>query len=396
MDIVQVIQTLDPATGGPPWVALDLSLALARQGHRVRLVSFTDSAVLPTVEQMVEAGRAESGLILDHRPRPGLMRWVQGTAVREAIAGHGPVDLVHLHGLWGPPILGAARAARQAGVPYILSPHGMLDTWALRQKRLKKALLMAVCVRRMLNRAAGVHALNPDEKRLMVPLQLKSPIHVVSNGIDPGRLRPLPEVGRFGAAHPQLAGRRFFLFLARLHYKKGLDILAEGFAAYRRAGGGMDLVVAGPDDGAAADFQQRIDAAGLNDHVHVVGPIYGDDKRAALRDAACFVLPSRQEGFSIAITEALACGMPVIITRDCHFPEVAEVEAGLTIDLDASQLSAAMRRIEDAPAVAAEMGRRGRDLVEQRFTWDAVAERMAEVYRTLTNPVAPGPPHRAE
>jgi glycosyltransferase involved in cell wall biosynthesis len=141
------------------------------------------------------------------------------------------------------------------------------------------------------------------------------------------------------------------------------------------------LVVAGPDDGERAVFEQRIAAHGLTARTHITGPIYGRAKYEAMTDAACFCLPSRQEGFSVAITEALALSCPVVITRECHFPEVGEVGAGFVTGLDAREVAQGLLSLLGDPAAAREMGRRGLALVRERFTWERIAEQTIDAYR---------------
>jgi glycosyltransferase involved in cell wall biosynthesis len=170
------------------------------------------------------------------------------------------------------------------------------------------------------------------------------------------------------------------LFLARLHPKKGLDILADAFAQLATHHGKAHLVVAGPDGGAQEDFTRRIAQLNLTARVHVVGPLYGRDKFAAMVDAGCFCLPSRQEGFSVAITEALACGLPVVASESCHFPQIVASGAGRVTPLDAAAVAQALRDVLADPSRRAEMGRRGRELVERHFTWPRIAPRMIGAY----------------
>src|SRR5205814_797387 len=132
--------------------------------------------------------------------------------------------------------------------------------------------------------------------------------------------------------------------------------------------------------GARADFERRVAAVGLGGRVHLVGPLSGRDKWAALAGAACFCLPSRQEGFSMAILEALACRVPVVVSEACHFPEVAESGAGEVVPLDAAAVAAALGRVLADPEAAGRMGAAGRLLVEGRFTWRRAAERSLETY----------------
>ncbi|MBC7835498.1 MAG: glycosyltransferase, partial [Phycisphaerales bacterium] len=290
-------------------------------------------------------------------------------------------DVVHLHGVWDRVLVAAAAAARRAGKPYVVMPHGMLDPWCLRQGRLKKRLAIAIVYHRMLARASFLHLLNADEQTGIAPLRLRTPTEVIPNGLFIEEFQSPPPPGTFHAKFSRLAGRPYILFLSRLHYKKGLDYLVEAFAQVATKFPEVQLVVAGPDDGYRATLEGLIAQHALNDRAHVVGPLYGRDKLAALFDAAVFCLPSRQEGFSIAITEALAASCPVVISTECHFPEVAEVGAGRITSLDAPSVAAGLSEILSEPALAMAMGSAGRALVESRFTWGTVAHRVLTAYR---------------
>ena len=270
-------------------------------------------------------------------------------------------------------------AAAAAGVPFVLLPNGMLDPWSLRQKAWKKRLALALGHRRLMDRAAFLHVGNADEERGVRLAGLTAPAVVIPNGAHPAEFDPPPPPGRFYADHPELAGRPYVLFLGRLHFKKGLDYLADAFAALAAHHPGVQLVVAGPDDGAAAPLRAAVAAAGLAGRVHLVGPIFSNARYAALADAAVFCLPSRQEGFSVAILEAMACGTPVVVSEACHFPEVAAAGAGEVVPLNAAAVAAALGRVLSNPDRAA-MGRAGRELVMSRYTWPRVAEQLVAAY----------------
>ena len=291
------------------------------------------------------------------------------------------MNIVHLHGVWDPILKVAAGIAQKARVPYVVAPHGMLDPWSMRQRRTKKQLALLLGYRRMLDRAAFLHVLNRDEKELLEPRDLHDRRQVIPNGIFLEELAPMPAKDAFHRERRELVGNPYVLFLSRLHYKKGLDFLADALAICASSNSDLQLVVAGPDDGARSDFQQRIDRAGLTNRTHIVGPLYGPQKLAALRGACCFCLPSRQEGFSMAIAEALACEIPVVISKDCHFPEVAEVKAGFVVNLDPQEIARAILQIVNNPHLANEMGRAGRQLIETRFTWPRVAQQSIEAYQ---------------
>jgi glycosyltransferase involved in cell wall biosynthesis len=295
----------------------------------------------------------------------------------------GQFDLIHLHGVWDPLIKIVAGLAAEQKKPYVLTPHGMLDPWAISQKKWKKLLALALGYRTMLSQAAFLHYLNADEKNLAEQLHLTSPARVLPNGIFLEELDPLPPKGQFRAAHPEFAGAKLILFLSRLHYKKGLDFLADAFAIVAREFPDAHLIVAGPDDGAKAAFESQIARLGIAPRVHLVGPLYAAQKLAAMRDCDCFCLPSRQEGFSLAITEAMACNAPVVISTECHFPEVKEANAGIIAPLNAAEIAAGLSTIlRDKPA-AEKMGQNGRDLIVTRFTWPKVAAQMIECYEEI-------------
>jgi glycosyltransferase involved in cell wall biosynthesis len=256
----------------------------------------------------------------------------------------------------------------------------MLDPWSLAQKRLKKKLALAFGYRAVLDNASALHLLNDDEQTLIRPLRLRAPQVVIPNGVFLEEFEPLPRAGSFTARLPRLGGHRFILFLSRLHYKKGLDYLADAFARLCQTDRETHLVVAGPDGGAGGDFERRVSLSGLTDRVHLVGPLYGEAKLAALVDAACFCLPSRQEGFSLAVLEALACRLPVVLSRDCHFPEVAAAGAGEVVGLEARAVADALGRVLRDDRARRRMGAAGRDLVESRFTWPRVAQSCMAAY----------------
>jgi glycosyltransferase involved in cell wall biosynthesis len=376
LNILHVIDTLDAAAGGPPVVAARLAVAQAALGHGVTIVAGhvggTDRLGGLAGVRVVAAGPvSQLGAVFGRR---------SVDALRPVVGEHG---VVHLHGVWDPLLYAVAGAARAVGKPYVVTPHGMLDPWSLAQKPWKKRLALALGWRAMLDRAAALHLLNADEKALIADLGIKASAVVIPNGVDPAEFDPPPDPALFRRRLPVLADRPYVLFLSRLHYKKGLDYLADAFRIVASHNSCVHLVVAGPDDGARSDFEQRVAAAGLTDRVHLPGPVYGPEKLSAVAGAACFCLPSRQEGFSVAILEALACGTPAVVSTACHFPEVAEVGAGKVVPLDAAAIADALGRVLADGGVRERMGKAGRELVAERFTWPTIAARMIQTYAGL-------------
>jgi len=389
MRIVHVIRSLDPAEGGPPKIACCLAAAQASQGHDVHIFCYDRPHAADSTQAMLSTIPHRQLVHFHSVPRGSRVEQLLARNARHAIAqllDHVKPDALHLHNVWDPILRVAASEAARRRVPYLIILNGMLDPWSLAQKPLKKKLALAMGYRTMLNRAAALHTGNTDEKQLIAPLNLAAPAVIIPNGIFLDEIDPLPPKGSFYAQYPQLQARPFILFLSRLHYKKGLDHLADAFAIVAASDPDVQLVVAGPDDGARQNFQSQIAQAGLTSRVHLVGPLYGPAKFAALADATCFCLPSRQEGFSIAIVEALACSLPVVITAACHFPEVADVGAGCVTPLDARQIAQSLLKVLRDPALRSQMGAAGRALVEQHLTWQKISEQCIAVYRQSATP----------
>ncbi len=365
--VIQAIPSLDPADGGPPVVVASLAAAQAGAGAEVTLAHCSPDDSTERVTKLLSTTPGANDLPI-----------MQGS-LADSLDELRP-DVVHLHGFWQPWLFAAARTAHKRGVPYVITPHGMLHPWSLRQKRLKKRVALWLGYGAMLRRSALVHALNEPEREILSGMHRDLTVKVIPNGVFLESFDPLPERGSFRGLHPELAEAPVALFISRLHYKKGLDILAEAFAHVAGQMPEARLLVIGPDDGYEADFRRFVDQHGIGDRVTIPGPVYGETKLAALRDADCFCLPSRQEGFSIAITEALACGVPCVVSAECNFPEVAEADAGFVTSLDPKEVADGMLALlSDRPASQAR-GEAGQRLVAERFTWPRVAETCMAAY----------------
>ena len=384
MRILHVIGSLDPADGGPPVIVSRLAAAQAVLGHDVTLMTYDT----PEGRRYWEASRpvlpgGDQVRVVHVPPGGGLERVFGGAARRAARELMGGCDVVHLHSVWESILRVTAEEARAEGVPYTILLNGMLDTYQMQRKALKKRLAMALGYRRMLNGASALHMGNEVERRNCAPLGLDPPPLIVPNGITFAEIDPLPEPGSFRARHPELGDHPYILFLSRLHYKKGLDYLADAFVLFSREEPDTHLVVAGPDGGMQAEFEQTIASAGITDRVHVVGPLYGRDKNAAFHDAACFCLPTRQEGFTVVVNETLACGVPMVISEGAHRPDVGDADAGIIVELTARNVADALLRMMGDEALRTRMGRNGRAHAERDLTWEAVARTMLEAYASF-------------
>ena len=294
-------------------------------------------------------------------------------------------DLAHFSStLWGHVAVVGSRSCLRAAVPYVVSPHGILMPWQYAYRGWKKRLHMKLWGQRMLERADAVHAVCSAEAQRLEEFGLGGKITCIPPGVDLAEFADLPSRAEAEERWPMLRGRRVILFLSRLHLVKGLDQLIPAFAEVRRACDDVALVLAGPDDGYLGALDDLIDAHALRHDVLVTGMVRGRDRLLALAAADVFVLPSYAEGLPCVLMEAMACALPLVITPRCNFPEVAQVDAGLIVEPRMPELATALRHLLTLGAEdRAAMGRRGRALVESRYTWDVTARKLMAVYQCV-------------
>lgn len=291
-------------------------------------------------------------------------------------------DLVHVHGLWLHHSLVNLVESRRQRIPYLISPHGMLDQWALDQGKWKKRLVWKLFERRHLESAACIHALCDEEAQQIRSLGIKTPIVTIPNGVT------LPEeTSAAPPPWPSKDNQRILLFLGRLHPKKGIENLVQ---AWQQLKGHLNwtLVIAGWGESADTKrIQSIIAAANLGNRVVLTGPLFGAAKTSALRNADCFILPSFSEGLPMSILEAWSYHLPVLMTNACHLQIGFASGAAIRIDTAPQRLACQLAEVFNRPINDREaMGRRGRQLVESEFTWKSVAARFSEVYRGIVLP----------
>ena len=297
-------------------------------------------------------------------------------------------DLIHSHGLWMWSDRVAAKAARGLGKPHVVSPHGMLEPWAMRNSARKKQLMWRLFQGRALRDARCLHALCDAERVSMRALGLTNPIAVIPNGVNLEEFDDLPAATEFEAAFPAAKNRRVLLFMARLHPKKGLVPLLQAWQKLARQFPDWILAIAGPDEGGhRAELEAIVEREKLENSVIFTGMLNGGAKKAALARADAFVLPSLSEGFSIAILEAMACALPVLLTPECHFPDAVAARAAIEAQPDAASLEAGLRALmEQSADERAAMGARGRDLVARKYSWPSVAAQWKQLYQWCAHP----------
>jgi glycosyltransferase involved in cell wall biosynthesis len=293
-------------------------------------------------------------------------------AMRAALdASIGGYDAVHLHSVFLWPTYAAARAAIRHGVPYIVSPRGMLVPELIaRKSRVTKTLWIRAVERRTFANAASVHFTAQvewdDARRIAIPLP--NPF-VVPNGID---LPPAESTRRLDDT---------LLFLGRINWKKGLEFLLDAI----RDVPGVKVVIAGNDDeNLTPKLRAQAERNGIAGRIDFRGPVSGAAKETLLRTSTALVLPSLSENFGNVVLEAMAVEMPVIVTPEVGLAaDVESAGAGIVTRNTADVLAAAIRRLLGDSGARATMGKRGRALVQSRFTWDRVAAEMEQHYARI-------------
>lgn len=296
---------------------------------------------------------------------------------------HATSDILHLHGVWDALIWSCLAPPRGRRARVILAPHGMLSAWSMSQKRLKKQIIWRAALRRAMRNVDCLHALNDAEVRELQCVLPQTPMRILPNGIN------AEEFAHAGdAPQERLTGphKRYVLALARLHPMKGLDRLVDAFAAAVRMDASMSdvgLVIAGPDCGILHLLRSRAQALGIAARVSFPGPVFGQEKISLLAGALCVCQPSRHEGFSVTLLEALASGTPTIATPEANFPESAIEGCGKVVDAHASQLARAIIELANDGALRARMGSIGKRFVQKRYCWKAIAAESLCFYRDV-------------
>lgn len=282
----------------------------------------------------------------------------------------------HLHGIWDLFLHDAVSVARKHGIPYVISPRGMLEPWALSQKKWKKRLAWWLYQRNDLQRAALLVATATSEADQFQRLGLVNPSVVVPNGV------PLPaeDFDSIGRPSSDSAGVKTALFLSRIHPKKGLLMLANAWARVRPEG--WRMLVVGPDqDGHLLEVQRCAEELGLTSTWEFRDAVYGPDKRRIFLEADLFVLPTFSENFGIAIAEALAYGLPVITTDQAPWEGLIEHRCGWRVRADVLGISEALSQATALTRADLQtMGQRGSQWVRNEFSWPTIARRMIEAY----------------
>ncbi len=281
-------------------------------------------------------------------------------------------DLLHLHSLWTHNSVIANKWAAQRRRPYVITAHGMLDEWAVRNSGWKKRITLGLYERKLLTRANCIHVFSQSELGSVRNFGLRNPVCVIPNGVD------LPGKGSHGNPFP--AGQKTLLYLGRLHPKKGLLNLIKAWVQVRTAP--WVLAIAGWDQGEHEKELRELAAKsnGLSS-IMFLGPQFGRDKLSCYEHCEGFVLPSFSEGLPMVVLEAWSHVKPVLMTKECNLPDGFAANAALRIEPNTESIAEGLKTflaLSDDERAA--MGQRGFNLAKNQFAWPKIAEDLRSVY----------------
>lgn len=367
--------------GGPPRSILGLCRGLQRAGVDVRVFTTTANG-RNDLPASPETGDCYAGVPVRYFRRAWPYRFFGAAGLRVALASEMTrYDLTHIHGLWNVPAWIGARYARRLGVPYVLSPRGMLDAGSMRYRWVRKQLAFWTVEQRNLSGAALVHATSTAELLSIERLGLAAETILVPNGVNIWE-GERPEPGCFRRKLGVEDGAKLVVFLGRIHPIKRLDLLADAFALVLQVCSSAHLIIAGPEEGS---YREAVEPKflRLGRAVHWVGELSEVEKWALLTDAELLVLCSDSESFGMCVAEAMAAGVPVVVTRTCPWQDVETFACGHWVDATPAAIAEGILRVLRDVESADSMGRRGQMLVEMRYSWDAIGRRMAESYASV-------------
>ncbi len=390
MKIAQVISTppFAWARGGPARNVYGLSKALAKRGHEVAILS-TD-----LYEPKKRQPRGKNPTYIDgiqvfrFRYFSDWLAWKHGILISPGLIVHlrnhlVEYDVVHLQELLSVHAIATATHCQKCGVPYVLSARGSVPR--LKEKKGLAWFFDNIGGSRSLRYASKIMALTKIEAEQFQSMDIsEDKIEIIPNAIDLSEFEKLPQRGTFRRKHNLDGKDKLVLYLGRIHKIKGIDLLAKAFAELSRNVDGARLVIAGPDDGYLSTLKVMVRELKIEEKVLFTGPLYERDKMEAYVDADVYVLPSTYEVFGITILEAWACGTPVITTDRCGIAGFVD-KVGYVVEHNREQLRDVIVKALSDEELRKKLGDEGRKLVMEEFTWDAIVERVENLYEDAKN-----------
>jgi glycosyltransferase involved in cell wall biosynthesis len=385
MKILQIVPSISLVYGGPSQMVLGLSAALAQLGQDVTIITTDSNGDTGQAPLDVPLGVpvSQNGYQIYYFPCSPFRRYKFSLDLFTWLANRAKdYDIAHIHALFSPVSSISALIARYHQLPYILRPLGTLDPADLQKKRQLKQIYANFLEKPNLAAAAAIHFTSQQECQTAKRFNIKTKDIVIPLGVDFFNPQALPVKG-FDLPE----NKPIILYMSRLDPKKGLDLLLPSLERLLENGLDFHFVLAGsnPQDREYENrIKNQIERSILGKNTTITGFVTGEVKNSLLARADLFVLPSYYENFGIAVAEAMAAGIPVVISDrvDLH-PAVAAAAAGWVTACQLEDLTNTLATAITNPEICQQRGKNARDLVLNQYSWSAIAEQMLTVYQNL-------------
>ncbi len=390
MKILQIVPSVSLVYGGPSQMVLGLSQALAAEGVDVTLITTNSNGDAGQAPLDVPLGKEieQDGYKVIYFPCSPFRRYKFSLPLLQWLGSNAKhYDLAHIHALFSPVSTAAATIARQQKLPYIMRPLGTLDPADLQKKKQLKKIYGLLLEKPNLAGASAIHFTSQEEAKVSERYGTNTPDLVIPLGVN--LPESLPPLGKMGQELNINQATPIILFMSRIDPKKGLDLLLPALETLQQEGIKFHFVLAGAnpqDPDYENSISQQIKQSPLNTITTITGFVQGETKLGLLQDADIFVLPSYYENFGIAVAEAMATGTPVVISDRVHiWQEIQSAAAGWVSSCDLSQLTQTLRQVLQNPSDWQEKGINARNLVQNQYSWNAIAKQMVTAYQGILN-----------
>ncbi|MBO3459811.1 hormogonium polysaccharide biosynthesis glycosyltransferase HpsP [Aetokthonos hydrillicola Thurmond2011] len=388
MRVLQIIPSISLIYGGPSQMVLGLAIALARQGVEVTILttdSNGDTGQKPLDVPLNQPIEQDGYRIIYFRCAPfrrykfsfDLLKWLNSHAHE--------FDIAHIHALFSPVTSAAAAICRQKKLPYILRPLGTLDPADLQKKRQLKQIYAAILERSNLAGAAAIHFTSVQEAKISERFGVSTRDLVIPLGVKPHTAEDQASAVReqFGIAQDV----PLVLFMSRIDPKKGLNLLIPALENILALGLKFHFVLAGTnpqDPGYEEKIRFQIESSPLRSHTTTTGFVTGEFKSALLQAADLFVLPSYYENFGIAVAEAMAAKIPVLISDQVHIcQDICDSQSGWVSQLDVTQITNLLCLALQNPLERQRRGLNAQEYALKHYSWDAIARQTIDAYTEI-------------
>jgi len=380
--ILHVVPSIFLRSGGPAKAVVDLSNALVPRGFEVSVFATEDRDNIGGEYRSFERNGVQYQLYA--------RRWLKkygfsSTFARGLEQQIKKVDLVDIHSVWCYATAIAGHLCRKHKIPYLMRPCGMLDSYCLSHHWIKKRLYHYLVEGNNLRKAEIVHFTTEEERDRSIGYGSKDRGVVIPLGVRLEEYLTLPPRGSFRKDYPQLAGKKVILFLGRISFKKGLDLVVDAMSNILKKRDDAHWVIAGPDDeGYGKKLNRMIREKGIGHAVTLTGFLDGERKLALFRDSDIFCHPSYQENFGLSVVEAMATGLPVVVSDQVNIhDQISAAKAGMVSACESGEVTLALERLLENDKMRLQMGVNAKRLVSERYEWNDIVQSYAELYERV-------------